>query len=356
MDQIAESLELDLILTNVPGKPLLWKRFLTELTRLLNCDSSFLLISDLSERGNTIFFSSAFISEEYQQQYENKLNKLDAFNYFVCKKPLTVFCNHSTDSDEINTGDADFTAPEGQCYRFGVSIHCHQNYSLCLFVNRLQAFDEREKRQAERVIQTLLPSLEEAFFEEQRYKIESQLIYYFDNHFDSYVIIDKDLTVLFTDPVYSYMITQLDCVEINENRFIIKKTAVKQRLLSLIKRGNKVASIHSQCQNCQITLIPIAILKNLYHWECYKNGFIITFTHNKNNNRSLARLTEIYQLSHCEAACALDFMRTPSIQEVATNTFRSQETIRNHIKRTMQKMDVHNQAELMKKLLTLASL
>ncbi|NOR80520.1 MAG: hypothetical protein GQ529_06750 [Methyloprofundus sp.] len=49
-------------------------------------------------------------------------------------------------------------------------------------------------------------------------------------------------------------------------------------------------------------------------------------------------------------------MKTPSIHDVATKTYRSQETVRNHIKHTMQKMDVHNQAELMKKLITLAAL
>jgi len=41
---------------------------------------------------------------------------------------------------------------------------------------------------------------------------------------------------------------------------------------------------------------------------------------------------------------------------LAYNTFRSQNTVRNHIKHIMIKMDVHNQAELMKKLITLASL
>ena len=49
-------------------------------------------------------------------------------------------------------------------------------------------------------------------------------------------------------------------------------------------------------------------------------------------------------------------MNTPSIHDIATSTHRSKETIRNHIKRTMQKMKVHSQAELMKKLVTLAAI
>ncbi len=46
----------------------------------------------------------------------------------------------------------------------------------------------------------------------------------------------------------------------------------------------------------------------------------------------------------------MDFILTPSIAEIAENNFRSEDTIRNHIKHIMQKMDVHNQAALMKKL------
>jgi DNA-binding CsgD family transcriptional regulator len=80
------------------------------------------------------------------------------------------------------------------------------------------------------------------------------------------------------------------------------------------------------------------------------------FTHENKKNAIIGRLEDIFQLSRCEAICALNFMNTPSIQNIAANTYRSEETIRNHLKRTMQKMDVHNQAELMKKLITLAAL
>lgn len=355
MDQIVEGIELDFILVNAPGKPVLWQGFLTELIRLLKCDSSYLLITNMNERENTHFFSSVGISDAYQQLYEDKLNKTDVFNYFISKNPLTAYCNQIEDNNGNITVDEKFLAPQGQGYRIGVSIPCNRNYSLSLIVNRQLVFDETEKRLAERVIQTHLSSLQEAILIEQRYKIESQLIYYGYNHFDGYIIIDKELNILFTDPVYSYAISQVDYIEIRENRFNIKKPVLKKRLLSSIKRGDKVVSINSQCHTCQITLIPITSLKNLYQWECYKNGFIVTLIQNT-SNRMLERLIDLYELSQSEATCALNFMKTPSIQDVAMNTFRSQETIRNHIKRTMQKMDVHNQAELMKKLVTLASL
>lgn len=148
---------------------------------------------------------------------------------------------------------------------------------------------------------------------------------------------------------------QMDCVKITENRFGMKNPVIEQRLKSLITQ-NQSASIHNQCQSCQIILLPIASLKNLYPWECYEDGFIVTFTHNKQENPALERLVALYQLSHCEAVCALHFMQTPSITDIASTTYRSQETVRNHLKHVMQKMDVHSQAELMKELMALASL
>ena len=176
------------------------------------------------------------------------------------------------------------------------------------------------------------------------------------DHFDGYIIIDRHLNILFSDPIYTSIISQLDCATISGNRFSMKNPANEQHLLTLIENNQGAGSIHNQCHSCQITLIPISSLENLYKWECYKDGFILTFTHDKDKNPTLNRLTEIYQLSRCEAVCALHFMKNPSIPDVATNTYRSQETVRNHIKHTMQKMDVHNQAELMKKLITLSAL
>jgi DNA-binding CsgD family transcriptional regulator len=144
-------------------------------------------------------------------------------------------------------------------------------------------------------------------------------------------------------------------VKISDNRFGMKSPTVEQRLLSLIEKTKKLPFITSAVP-ARSHLLPISSLKNLYQWECYKDGFILTFTHDREKNPALERLTEIYRLSRCEAVCALHFMKTPSISDVATNTYRSQETVRNHIKHTMQKMDVHSQAELMKKLITLVAL
>ncbi|NOR81075.1 MAG: hypothetical protein GQ529_09645, partial [Methyloprofundus sp.] len=71
MDQNINCENLSSILDNAPGNPLIWERYLTELTQQLNCDSSVLLVTDLLKRENTHFLFSVNISQTYQQQYEN---------------------------------------------------------------------------------------------------------------------------------------------------------------------------------------------------------------------------------------------------------------------------------------------
>ena len=353
MDQNAGDADLGSILANAPGNPLVWNRFLSQLARQLACDSSALIVTDLVAKEKTHFLFTSNIPPAYQEQYQNTLNRLDHFNYFISKTPHQVFCNQTLTGEELKN---DFIPPSGQNYRFGVSIPCNHNHSLSLLVNRKDAFNDQELQRITLVLQSLIPSLDEAVHAEQRHKINSQMIHFIDGHFDGYIIVDHELNILFSDPVYISLISQLDCVIISGNRFGMKNPAIEQRLLSLIGNNEGAASIHNQCHSCQITLIPISSLKNLYQWECYKDGFILTFTHDKEKNPAIARLTEIYHLSRCEAVCALHFMKNPSIPDIAINTFRSQETVRNHIKHTMQKMDAHSQAELMKKLISLAVL
>jgi DNA-binding CsgD family transcriptional regulator len=355
MDQIPKGLVLNSILANVPGNPLIWNRFLTEFTRQLNCDSSMLLVTDLIERKNTHFLFSAYIPQQYQEEYENGLNRRDTFNYFISKNPLQVFCNQALTDSYVEEVENTFIPPSGQKYRFGFSISCNHKHSLSLIVNRKDAFNVEELQKVTRILQSLIPSLEDAIHAEQRHKINSQLLPHIGDHFDGYIIVDRELNILFSDPLYTAIISQLDCVKISWGRFGMKNRAIQLRLLALID-NNEEASVHNQCHICQLRLIPISSLENLYQWECYKDGFIITFTHDKEKNPAIGRLTEIYQLSRCEAVCALHFMQTPSISDIATNTYRSPETVRNHLKHTMQKMDVNNQAELMKKLIALAAL
>ena len=356
MDQFVGDIGLHAFLAKAPGKPQVWDGFLNELTQQLNCDSSALLVTGLFLRENTHFLFSDSISKEYQENYHKQLNKLDEFNYFISKNPGKVFCNQNLNIDFTTEKASQFIPPEGQHYRFGVSIPRNQQYSLNLLINRQKKFSDQERGQITLLLDSLIASLQKAIHKESQTKIQSQLMDYLGNQFDEYLIIDRDLNILYADPVYISIINQLDCVNISANRFGMKCAEIEGRLHSHIKKNEGIVSLHKQCHSCQISLTPIAQLQNLYQWESYKDSFVLTFTHDKVNNPTLERLRKIYQLSQCEAACALQFMQTPSIAVVAENLCRSQNTVRNHLKHIMQKMEVHSQAELMKKLIALAAL
>ncbi|MDD1624034.1 MAG: hypothetical protein LUO94_04655, partial [Methylococcaceae bacterium] len=288
MNQPPDGVGLNSILANAPGNPLIWKQFLTELTRQLNCDSSALLVTDLIKRENTHFLFSTHIPQEYQEQYENTLNRLDTFNYFISKAPYQVFFNQALKDTCLEEVNGVFVQPCDQNFRFGVSIPCNHSHSLNLLVNRKEAFNDEERQRVTLVLQSIISSLDKAVHAEQRHKINSQLFHYMSDHFDGYIIVDKELNILFSDSVYTSIISQLDCVKISGNRFGMKTPAIEQRLLSLIE-NNEEATIHNQCHSCQITLIPISSLKNLYQWECYRDGFILTFTHDKEKNPAIDR-------------------------------------------------------------------
>ncbi|MGR8929890.1 MAG: helix-turn-helix transcriptional regulator [Gammaproteobacteria bacterium] len=354
MDNISDSENLGLFLANAPGRPLIWERFLSELIRQLDCDSSALLVTDLSESENTHFLYSCGIPQDYQETYENKLNKLDDFNHFISENPYRIFYNQTLSEFDLMHGN-DFVPPENQNHRFGVSIPCNHKHTLSLIAGREYAFSEDHQLRVRRILEKTVPALEDAIHAEQRQKIDNHLRHYLGYHFDAYIIVDQKLNILFSDPILTSIIAQMDCVKISGQRFGMAHSGIERQILSLIER-NQVASIPNHCQSCQIVLTPISSLKNLYQWECFKDGYVLTFTYNKEKDPVIERLSEIYRLSRCEAVCAQHFMKTPSIPEIAANTFRSQETVRNHIKHIMQKMEVHSQAELMKKLLALASL
>lgn len=356
MDQIDDPININALLARAPGNPILWHEFLGSLARRLNCDSAFMLVTDLLERENTRFLYSFNLPAEYRQLYENRLNRQDAFNHFISKNPRQVFCSNSLAPSYCDAMKLNMSADDGLNYRFGTSLPCNHRHALSLFVNREKAFNQQEQRLGIEILRHILPLLDKSIQAEKCHKINSQLFHYLGARFDAYIIIDKDLNILFADPLYHDIINGLDCINIQGKKFGMNNPLIEKRLAELILNKRQEATIPNQCLNCMITLIPIESLENLYHWECHQNAFILTFTHDQYSETAIKRLTEIYALSKCEAICALHFLKTPSISDVAASTCRSQETVRNHLKRTMQKMDVHNQASLMKKLLALSSL
>lgn len=352
MDQFLETVDLISLLADAPGHAMLWGRFLHELKLALACDSSALLITDLINPAASRFLYSAGIPVEYQHKYENSLNTLDIFNSFISQNPRRVFYNQTL-NDEIIIEHIPF---DEQYHRFGLSIPCNQQYSLSLLLNRKTRFNEAEQLRIQRILKSIEPSLDEAMHAEQRHKIHNQLRHYLGGNFDSYVIIDRQLTIIYSEPAFNSILSQMDCLDISEQQFGMKSSAMQQQLLSLMANNEGTKVIPNQCHSCLITFIPLRDLKNLYQWECYKDGFILAFSHEKDRNPMIDRLIAIHHLSKCEAICAVHFMNTPSIADIASSSFRSEATVRNHIKHAMQKMNVHSQAEFMKTLLTLTAL
>lgn len=354
MDQPADAIEFDALLARAPGRPVLWQQLLSRLAQRLNCESSALLVTDLIERKNTHFLYGYHISPDYRQRYETRLNRHDVFNYHLSKNPLQVFYSQTLPTGELETVEKPRGLKPNE-YRFGLSIPCNRQHSLNLVVSRTEAFDEHEQDAVQQLLKHILTPLKNAIHSEQLYKINSQLIYYLGGHFDAYIIIDSELNLLFSDPLYIDMISALDCVDIKDGKFGLHNPLIERRLLQAIGEKRPEDSIHNQCRSCQITLIPIATLENLYHWECCKDAFILSFVLDSDRNTATDRLAEIYELFRHEAGCALQFMQTPSRQDIAA-AFRSQEMEHNHLQHTIQKMQVHTQAALMKKLIALSSL
>ncbi|MDD1620399.1 MAG: hypothetical protein LUQ11_02875, partial [Methylococcaceae bacterium] len=195
MDQFSDAAGLSLLLDNAPGHAMIWDRFLNELIRQLPCDSGALLVSDLMDNGNTHFLFSAHIQPEYREQYENKLNRLDKFNHFIGKNPHRAYYNQAIKGMLREEASSNFISPNGQQHRFGLSIPCNHKHALSLLVNRKAAFDEDEQLRVTRVLQGIIPSLEDAIHAEQRHKINSQLRLYLGGHFDSYIIVDHKLNI-----------------------------------------------------------------------------------------------------------------------------------------------------------------
>jgi len=351
MEYDSDYSDLSDMLNNTSGNTVMWDKFLDCLAQATESESSFMLITDLVHREKTRFLFNFNISEQQLKQYTDDLNRVDTFNYLLSNKPRQVFCNQLNPTTE----ESSFIDEAGFHYRLGFSIPCNSLHSLNLCINRKKPFSPKQQEHITSLLQSIIKPLENALRSELQQKIYSQILHKTQNHIDGYLIIDRNLNILFSESLSTTVIDKFHCINISNESIIFNNAHISDRLSFLID-NNTEASIHNQCETCLITLIPMSSLDNLYDWECFKEGFILTFTHDKKNNPILERLTSIHNLSKCEALCALDFMQTSSISEIAETSYRSEATIRNHIKHIMQKMEVHNQAALMKKLVTLAAL
>ncbi|MFA6163812.1 MAG: LuxR C-terminal-related transcriptional regulator [Methylobacter sp.] len=357
MHNIQSPLTINEILSKAPGNPVLWQLFLAELAGAMQCDSGFLSIADLGRDGGVHYLYGYNVVPEQQLCFEQNLRQVGSFDASVAKQPFRVFCSNTL--NETFRRDAGGTEPNaaGEHYRFGVSLPLNRRYAHYLYLHGSRTIAEPELQVCLHRLQALVPELQHALQKEQWLSLYSQIMLLTGKHVAAYIIVDRALNVLFSDPVFNRIIADMDCVEIRGKRLAFLNKTTEQCVLELMAGiGCDTVTTQDQCASCAITVIPARALDNLYAWEFYKKGVALTFTSGHENSPTLVRLMTLYNLTNCEALCALQFIATPSIPEIADGSHRSTETIRNHLKSIMQKLDVHNQGALMKKLLAIAAL
>jgi DNA-binding CsgD family transcriptional regulator len=348
MSTLLAPLTISEILSKAPGNPVLWHLFLAELANTMQCDSGFLAIVDLERDGNIHFLSHYHTASEQRSYFEQNFRKTDSFDAHVARHPYQVFCS-SQGNDSIVESD------ERYC-RFGVSLPLNSRYAYCLCLNSQRPSTEPVLPGCMQWLHALMPSLQSALHKEQWFSLYHQMTLRTGQHVAAYLIVDRGLNVLFSDPVFNRIIQDMDGVEIRGKRLVFNYRSTEDRVLALMEGGDcEFVRPQNPCASYDITVIPARALDNFYAWEFYQKGVVLTFTGGDENNPTLVRLMALYHLTKSEAACALQFISTPSIVDIASSNNRSPETVRNHLKSIMQKLDVHNQGALMKKLLTIAA-
>lgn len=88
--QLAENTELDSLLLKAPGNIVTWNRFLAQLARQLNCDSSALLVTDLIQPEKTHFLFNAHVTQEHHKPF---IGREIQCPFLVGMARTTCWCN-----------------------------------------------------------------------------------------------------------------------------------------------------------------------------------------------------------------------------------------------------------------------
>lgn len=345
------------ILSKAPGNPVLWQLFLAELTGAMQCDGGFLSIADHSLGGGFHHLYRHNITPEQLRGFEKNFRKAGSFYASVAQQPYRIFC--SALADRIFRHDKDIPESDviGKHYHFGVCLPLSKRYSHCMFLNGSRPTAETELQDLMQRLQALVSPMQNALQKEQWFCLYSQITLLTGKHVAAYIIVDRAMNVLFSDPVFNRIIADMGCIEMQGKRLAFLNKTTEQRILALVKGIDcDTVTMQNPCASWDIMVIPARALNNLYAWEFYKKGVMPAFAGAHHNNPMLVRLMALYNLTKGEALYALQFIATPSISDIAAVTHRSTETVRNHIKSIMHKLDVHNQGALMKKLLAIATL
>ena len=147
------------ILSTAPYNPALWNLFIAELAGIMQCNSGFLAIADLSRRGGFHHLYRYNIHPEQQSCFERNLCKAGSFEASVAKQPHQVLCSTMLNASHRHDSSPEPDVPE-KLYRFGVSFPLNSRYAYCLVLNGSHTDAEPELQASMQRLQALVPSLQ----------------------------------------------------------------------------------------------------------------------------------------------------------------------------------------------------
>lgn len=350
MSEKAENLR-DLI-AQLPSSPTLWNTLLREAVWATECTSGVLLITDLRNGGNNHSEHVHNVPLAHKQLYESHFNAIDRFNEMLALQPDRVMCTDRLPVERCNEEvEGDFMSPLGYGHRLGVSIACNQRYSINLYLNRDAAFSEAEQARGGALLGGLVQPLRAALEAERRQAfaralfLESGML----DDFVGFAIVDGARRVLHREQGFALAIEGLAELGLQNGRLCIGDASLEAIFCRMLGGGcSETVALADGEQAFELLMLPSRLLNGLLPWERPVEGVLLALYGLERRRFVSGRFRSVYGLTPAETELVINFARKPDLNQLSVSMHRSRETLRNHLKRAMHKLDIHSQAELVR--------
>jgi hypothetical protein len=234
--------------------------------------TSALAIADLGD-GSGIHHLYRYNTPQEQYCFDRNLLNQGSFISSVVGHPYRVFCSHTpAGTSSPNDGSLVNFTVEYHC-RFGVAIPLNNRYTYCLILTNSHCASEPDLQVGVHQLHGWVPLLQSALQKEQWFSLYSQITLLTGRHVAAYIIVDRALNILFSDPVFNRIIWDMDCVEIWGKRLAFFNKNTEERILELMSgMGCDSVTMQNRCASYDIMVIPARAMDNLYAWEFYKKA------------------------------------------------------------------------------------
>lgn len=340
------------LIAQLPSSPTLWNTLLREAVWATECASGVLLITDLRNGGNNHSEHVHNVPLEHKQIYESHFNAIDRFNEMLALQPDTVMCTDQLPMERCNEEvEGDFMAPLGYGHRLGVSIACNQRYSINLYLNRDAAFSEAEQVRGSALLGGLVKPLRAALEAERRQAfaralfLESGML----DDFVGFAIVDQSRRVMHKEQAFGLAVEGLPELELRGGRLTFQATDLEASYHKTLRgRGSETVHLSNGEQAFELLMLPSRMLTGLLPWERPVEGVLLALYGLERRRFVTSRFRSVYGLTPAETELVINFARKPDLNRLSQSMHRSRETLRNHLKRAMAKLDIHSQAELVR--------